>query len=356
MTKPVFFISSMSLEPWDWRNPWTKGIGGSETSHIEMAYRLANRGYKIKSYTPVEKPSMHNKVPYRHVDEAVSSKNGLYIWYRDPIKFDLDKHSKAKWWFIAQDVDYEGLWTKERLAKVDRYICLSKDHKNYTESKYPELRGRVYISSNGIRSNSIRLRSQVKRNYNRLFFPSSPDRGIKLILENWFRIREINPKAEIYVAYGFDNMEAIVKLAGTGDWRYQYQIELQQLAKQPGVYFVGRQNQHRIYEYWRGTNIWAHPTDFPETSCITSMEAQALGAWPVTNNLWALRENVNYGWMVQGIPQKSELVRTNWLHALEQAFHCRDEKTRKEMQEWALERFDWEKVVNQWDIWIKEDM
>jgi hypothetical protein len=106
---------------------------------------------------------------------------------------------------------------------------------------------------------------------------------------------------------------------------------------------------------WQGSNIWSHPTDFPETSCITCMEAQALGAWPVTNNLWAIKDNVKYGWVVDGVPQKSELSRTNWLHALDQAFGSRNERERSDMQEWALENHDWENVVTQWARWVDED-
>jgi glycosyltransferase involved in cell wall biosynthesis len=280
----------------------------------------------------------------------------VYVFYRNPHLFDLPKPKGQTWWFVAQDVDYEGLWTDERLAKVDRYITLCDTHSSYTLTKYPSLLGRVYQSSNGIRSAMIRHLPAVKRDPNALFFPSSPDRGVKFLLEQWFRVREINPKATLRVAYGFDNMDKIVQFNGMSDWRYQYQRDLRLLSRQDGVTFTGRLTQAQLYDEWLHTQAWSHPTDFPETSCITSMEAQALGAWPVTNDLWALRDNVQHGYVVTGIPQQSDLVRTQWLHALEMAFHNHNETARREMSEWALERFDWERVATQWENWLKEDV
>ena len=126
--------------------------------------------------------------------------------------------------------------------------------------------------------------------------------------------------------------------------------------KQPGIHFTGRLNQHQIVDQWLQTNIWAHPTDFPETSCITCMEAQALGAWPVTNNLWALDDNVKYGWLLNGTPQKSEMIAAKWFNNLDKAFGFEDEKLREEMMEWALDSFDWNNAVSQWSKWIEKDM
>lgn len=357
----VKIISSLTLEPWSQNTPWTTGIGGSETSHIEMHQRLKKvDGLQVVSYAPSKYEDCSSdwvSIDDVNKDTAAYVKDpGVYIIYRDPKYFDFrSPRGKQSWWFVAQDVDYD-VWTPERLEKVDRYVCLCKEHAHYTEGKYPELKGRIYISSNGIRSDYIRNAvSRGPRNPNKLFFPSSPDRGLKLLLQNWFRIREINPKAELHFAYGFNNMERIVQLNGKEDWRYKYQLELQALAKQDGIKNWGRLPQQAIYDQWATTNIWAHPTDFPETSCITCMEAQALGAWPVTNKLWALEDNVGYGWMVDGIPQKSELVRSQWLHNLEKAFAYDNEKERAEMMGWALQRHDWQNVVKQWINWIEED-
>jgi hypothetical protein len=358
----VTFISSSALELWDWRSPWTTGIGGSETSHIEMVERLKKLGYDVHSYAPIESTKVATgpaDVPWRQHTQFSTKSPGVYIFYRNPSDLDQPKGKGQKWWFVAQDVDYPDQWTPARMAKVDRYICLCGEHARFTGRKYPIFRDRIYVSSNGIRREHIEkcIESATKvpliRNPNRMFFPSSPDRGLKFLLEQWWRIREFNPKAELRVAYGFNNMEKIWG-ADPNDWRRGYQGHLMGLLKQEGVTFLGRLNQNQVYAEWLQTGIWAHPTDFPETSCITCMEAQALGAWPVTNKYWALEDNVKYGYMVDGKPQDSALVRQNWMHNLAKAF--KRNKGREEMQKWALQYHDWDNVALQWSTWIQQDM
>ena len=42
-----YLYSPVCFEKWDWRSSVKTGIGGSETSHVEMAWRLAARGHKV---------------------------------------------------------------------------------------------------------------------------------------------------------------------------------------------------------------------------------------------------------------------------------------------------------------------
>jgi glycosyltransferase involved in cell wall biosynthesis len=172
-------------------------------------------------------------------------------------------------------------------------------------------------------------------------------------------------------------MEVIVQANGAGDWRDKYQERHQQLLKQPGVVWRDRVGQKELWRELAKTNLWFHPTDFPETSCITSMEAQAAGALPVTNRLWALKDNVINGYRFDGIPQKSPRVKCEMIEAVVRHLrgtHPRlghdkwdsgwfaDPKMsyvkcpRNEMREAALLRFDWANVVGQWTKWLEEDL
>jgi glycosyltransferase involved in cell wall biosynthesis len=165
-------------------------------------------------------------------------------------------------------------------------------------------------------------------------------------------------------------MEEIVRLNGQGDWRFQYQEELQHLLKQPGVVNHGRVGQEALWEHWAQTNVWLHPTDFPETSMITCMEAQALGAIPVINRLWATKTNILDGYQYDGIPQKSAVIRSlmvekavqllngeseSWDCPLEWDYKKPNPTRRSSMQEMALTRFDWSNIVKQWSKWIEKD-
>jgi glycosyltransferase involved in cell wall biosynthesis len=182
-----------------------------------------------------------------------------------------------------------------------------------------------------------------------------------LVLKNWFRIREAVPDAELYIAYGMNNMEKVAQLCGPGDWRHQYQRELEELFNQPGVHWLGRLNQMEIYRQWFRASIWPYPNDFAETNCITCQEAQACGAFPVTNDLWALKDYVQFGTRLSGVPQKSTLSAALWtaecIRALQEELvektKCSGE--RAHMMAWARQNFDWENTVTQWKQWVEED-
>lgn len=362
MNPHIYLYSPSHLEPWDRTTPWTTGIGGSETCHIEMSERLARRGLPVESLCPLpggrdtkaEADPMRPLV-WKHYEHLDLTHPGVFINFRDTAMFEqkLPRDKGQRYWFVAQDVDYR--WTPEALAEVDRYICLCQKHKAYTLARYPQLEGRVCVSSNGVRSEFIRssvLREGLTRDPHRLIYASSPDRGLLFILRNWFRIKEAVPEATLRVFYGFENADKI----GTPALR-ALKAECLELLKQDGCSWRGRIGQHDLYKEWAQAAVWFYPSDWPETSCISCMDAQALGAVPVTNRYWAVAENVRYGCLHEGIPQKSPLVGANMIRdVISLLTDPPDDATRTAMQNWALARFDWERVVDQWLGWINEDL
>jgi len=357
MSKNVVFYSPISLEPWNHITPWTTGIGGSETCHIELSELLAKRKHKVISYnnkdTVIINPSPYGVDWRKHEDIEIGENQNWFV-FRDPYFFDRKDLAgkRNQYIFVAQDVDYD--WNEDRLSKIDRYMCLCKAHADYTLHKYPSLSGRVIISSNGIRSTYIKEMYQFhpqQRNPKRLMYASSPDRGLKLILENWFRIRERVPEAELVIFYGFNNVDEIVKRMGGNSDLVVLKAELEELFNQPGVHFLGRKNQRDIFLEWMKSGIFFYPSDWPETSCISIMEAQACGAIPITNKYWAQGENCLNGILIDGVPQRDDLTKHRMIR------YCIDllqdteyqESLRKQCIEDALDSFDWEKIATQWE-------
>lgn len=357
MTLPIHIISTPTLEDWTHETPWTTGIGGSEQAHIELVERLI-RDYEVWSWYPggTNSPLFHRSS--KDVDLGAIGP-AIIINFRNPKLFEVEKPPGQVWWFVAQDVGYA--WTPEALARVDRFICLCGHHVAYTLKVHPELKGRIYQSTNGVRSEYIRdfedmgIHESMRKSH-RMLYASSPDRGLLLILENWWRIRERVLDAELHIAYGFENMKTVAAFNGPSDVRHVLRAELERLMKQPGVTFLGRLPLKALYLEWFETGVWFYPHDFRETSCITALDAQACGAWPVTNRLWAVGENVQFGWLCDGIPQTSDLNRSLILSQLFEALEAPDDSAaRREMMEWARESYDWDRVVRQYEAWITED-
>lgn len=358
ITLPIYFHSSISLEPWNWENPWTKGIGGSETSHIELSEILGDRRYNVISLAPISEyqDDLNHNVPwYHHSQDSLKEEKCIWIVYRNPEFFRREKPKGNSWWFIAQDVDYG--WTPEGLKNVDRYICLCKTHARYTEERYPSLKGRIYISSNGIRRKVIENveKESIPRTPYKMVYASSPDRGLLFILQNWFRITEAISEAELHIFYGFNNMESILEKQGGQASFLSQKIQIERLLTQPGVIWRGRIGQMELYREWFSAGVWPYPTDWPETSCVTCMDAQACGAIPVTNYHWAVGENVFYGSMLEGIPQHDPLLGACWVQECLGALQSPAWVDRRSMMQDARDTFDWEKIAGQWEGWIEED-
>jgi glycosyltransferase involved in cell wall biosynthesis len=73
----------------------------------------------------------------------------------------------------------------------------------------------------------------------------------------------------------------------------------------PGVEYIGPKSQQDLANDMEEVDIWSYPCTFPETSCISAMEAMAAGCLLVTSNMGALPETV------AGMAHTMELSPTN---------------------------------------------
>jgi len=381
------FISTPTFEPWDWTNPDTKGIGGSETSHIEMAQRLAKLGHEVFSFAPTGRRPIqwerdndefpvaveHDRFGVNWFDFSVlaeyaatrksfagffETEPDVWIIYRAPELIDFIPKG-AICWLICQDVDYTRKGqelTEERIEKLTRLVGLCKTHQEYFKARYPK--ARVSLSSNGIKRAIIEqiLKDPPERNPHRLMYASSPDRGMEFLLQMFPRIREMVPDAELHIYYGFDNIEKVVAHMGKNSRVGLNTARLQGLLEQPGVSYHGRTGQPELLREWFKAGIWAHPSNFTETSCITCMDAQACGAIPVTSPVWAIAENVQHGVFIEG-NVKNPVVQARYVH---QIFSLMVQpelqaEIRQDMMPWALETFNWDIFAQQWQGWARRD-
>ena len=368
------FYSHPTFEPWDWRNPEEPGIGGSETSHIEMAQRLAADGHEVFSFAPIPaydvevhlkearflKPDFivgPSGVRWAHSDYVDFSLKGIWVLYRHPQLVDQIPKEGNSIWLICQDAYYDSL-TAERAAKFDRIVALCRDQADFFKARYKSGAAAVCQSSNGIKAPTL---ESIKRNPKRMMYASSPDRGLNELLTVYERVKELVPEAELHVFYGFDNIEKYIA-RDTTDKAYadylkrQRDVTLQKMERL-GVEWHGRTGQSKLAIEWLKSGLWVHPSDFQETSCITCMDAQALGAIPITTPIWAVRENVKHGIFIEGSPRKDPMIRAQYVW---QTFHMlldeqRQEEIRKPMMPWAREQFHWSRFVRQWEEWAQAD-
>ncbi len=348
-----YFYTNIAFEDWDYDNSIKKGIGGSETSIVEMSWRLAARGHNVTVYAPIKKTT---KSPWRGVkwirfEKARFREKGIWILYRCPEMVDrfLPRRKSQKLWLLWQDWDYPTL-TKKR-AKAVKHITLCKSHGRYILDRYPFIsKDQLWLSSNGVKVDLVEKieKLNIKRNPLKMMYASSPDRGMKYALQVFKKAREFVPDLELHTFYGFNNLNKLIK--GRPDSPLaKSKNEIMELIKQPNVFFHGRITQPQLYKHWFSAGIWCYITNFFETSNITGMEAQSMGAIPVFSPIYAQGENIKNGIGVEGNAEEPLTIAKAAAEVVRLAQNPRlQESIRGTMMDWARFRFNWERFVDQW--------
>src|SRR6266446_9289276 len=357
----IYMINPRYYEPWYWNSPDDPGIGGSETMVCEMAWRLAERGHRVTVYAPlpVGVSRTHRGVTWKDLAAFDTDLPGLYILVRGIELLDrFDYHSGQVIWAVFQDVDTLEPWKEWWDDKVDRIIGLCATHCAYLRQAHPEphFSHAVYQSRNGIRGDLIELVCTgyiPVRNPHRLMYASSPDRGLVGLLQAFRLIRFLVPDAELHICYGWDNLSKLFHRTAVR-WQRERTFKL---AQQPGVFLRGRMGQPELYREWLQSGLMVAPTNFLETGYISLMEAQALGAIPIVNPIWAAAEYQVSGIAIEGDAERDALtLRRYAMAAVHLMLHPEgQEEVRQPMMDVARKLFDWNSVVDQYCDWIEED-
>lgn len=350
------FYSNVHFERWDW-SALERGIGGSETHHIEAVWRLAKRGHEVISYapTPFKEEKIYKGVKWRPIEKVDFKINGIWILYRCPEVLDNFKYKKEqKIWLVMQDEWYPA-WNEARGKIVDRVLALCEQQKKVALQRAPYLKDKIFVHSNGIRMESIRdiQKKKIIRNPRKLIYASSPDRGLIYLLKIFKRAREYVNDLELHIFYGFNNINKLIAINKQFSFFKEKKEEIQKLLKQEGVFWHGRVGQKRLHKEWASAGIWCYPTNFTETSCITCMEAQAFGAIPITNPLWALAENVMHGVFLEGDAYGDPLIQAKYAGEIVRLAVSTElaDSIREPMMRDAQNRFNWERQIDQLQKW-----
>jgi len=290
----VFFLGHQ-LEPWTPRTLEANGMGGSETMAWEMAKRLAKLGHRVRVYahTPEADPGVFDGVEWFDEHDFRNVTCDVLICSR---RFDAVHAAKFKAAILwVHDVHVGEAFAPRDAVKFDFIWCLSNWHKEFFCSAYPWLsKDKVEVTRNGIDPARFKA-AGIQRNPHRAIYSSSPDRGLAAAVAAWPAVRAAIPDAELHVFYGWTGWEESLKYGENGipHCSRQALAELKEAcARTTGVVVHGRVNQRDLAEAMLSASVWAFPTWFSETSCITAMEAQAAGLTCVAPPLAALAETV----------------------------------------------------------------
>lgn len=333
-----------------------EGLPGTEEAILHMAESLAALGHEVHVLT--------NCGPYAGLWNGVR-------WIDLPTAGPLPAYDVA----VVTGIDlldrFAGsgrryLWLHVHLPPDEVADALDRVHKIMPLSVFSRLQcpgvpdDRVFVTRNGIVPAQFD-QPAGQRDPHRLVYGSDYDRGLLLILRLWPEIRRAVPDVSLHVFYGWTVFER--KLAwyrdndahAFGQWTKLRRI-IEELLEQDGIVHLGRIGHDAVAREFLEAGIWAYPCQFPETSCITAMKAQAAGAVPVVIPTAALRETVRWGLRTRRTPPDYRSIdrdlATEWLHALAAALQdtAFQEQVRQTMIPAARVLFDWRTIAAEWAV------
>lgn len=340
--KDVVFMCGYAYEEWTPDSIHTTGIGGSEEAVINMAKELHTMGYNVTIYNTIMQEKTFDGVVYKPWWEFnPKDKCDFFIGWRFETIFDQEINATKKYLWL-HDVVQEEEYTPERLKNIDKILVLSHYHRTNLPSIPDE---KFFITSNGV---DISLfEKEVKRKPFSMIYTSSYDRGLQQLLEMWKDIKKEIPEATLDIYYGWGNFD--IRYADNPErklWK-QYMVSLMQ---QDGVKEHGRVSHQKIATAMLSSEIWAYPTTWLETNCITGLKAQMAGCIPVTIGLGALPETVHYGKTLNG----DYNIYTNegkkaYIVALKEVAYTINKYDRVTMQSDMKQKYSWSAIAKSWE-------
>ena len=316
----ISFYVGPGWEPWSPRSIDEGGVGGSETAAARLAEELARKGHRVVVYAMED--GVHNGVVYRRYEKFdPRDEREVLIVSRQPwlLKERPNAHQVVLW---SHDTGYGDLFTPEIAQHIDRIVVMSEWQRGHWLDAYPWLDGEKlavagnaitlydglehwwgcdgekcpYCEGKGTCGEGENTRVPIRHRH-RFAYTSSADRGLDELLGMWPQIRDMWPDAELHVFYGFNYLsEARQRRPELGT----YLAEIQRAARQPGVFLRGRIGQQELSEELGKAQFWLYPSmapggeDWFETFCINALEAQAYGCIPITREIGALAERIEY--------------------------------------------------------------
>lgn len=301
----------------------SKGIGGSETALVEVAKHVkkitgrnvivfnSRESEKVCASGVVYKPALQM---YEYFTEYEPKAH--FAW-RHNIKL-----TDAPTFLWCHDLTTNGA---DVSANYNGIICLSDFHKNYVRIMQGIPENKIVVSRNGV--NKERFLNEVKKNENKIIWPSSLDRGIERAIDIIELAREKSGKdLELHVFYGIESM--------MNDWLRDKAVMIKQkMDARPWVKYHGNVDQLRLAKEFQESVVWLYPASFIETYCISALESMYAKCVPLVRELGGLKNTVK------------PFEKKGWAKIL-----FRDADTKEDQQVWAdelldiLEKRTWENI------------
>ncbi|MCP4604987.1 MAG: glycosyltransferase family 4 protein [Proteobacteria bacterium] len=316
-------------------------VGGSETAGMNMARVLGEKGYEVNVITDVNSLGGHSCDVFislrvwRLFELGMLPGRVNYLWCQD----DADQ-------LLVKPLEDESLAGKV-FGNIDGIMFIS----NYQQVRWVSLLHvpveKIFLTTNGIqlsRFADVDPKTLHERK-SRAFYSSTPGRGLERLLSAWPAIIDEVNDAELHVF----SSNKVYKTEDTDRYRQMFALA----ERLPGVHYHGVVGQDRLHKEIKECRALAYPCIFPETSCITAIEALAGGCAVVSTSLGSLPETA---WQNPLTAFGEEWINA-WSHNLCRVFKDDEYFTRIAGQNLNIAKYyDWEYIAEKWVERFEHDM
>jgi glycosyltransferase involved in cell wall biosynthesis len=346
----ILFWTGYDKIRWDkgtWEN---NGIGGSEYCVLKLADYLDLEGHEVTISGEVQTGHWYG-VDYTHYNElkqgdhydVVIAINYIH-YHRHLEELSITYGKNIFWmhneyffeWYRGEKMD----GVKNEVNKIDVIVGVSEFHANILKEKFKALhytptKNDTYIRSidNAICLYDYKGLPNVDRVKNRIIWSSSPDRGLKLMLDNWTKWRALIPDLTLEI---FCPPYAV-------DWFNE------DVSKLEGVTWRGNASPKQLKIEILKSEYWVYASDYLETYCISCLEMMMGGVRILTNGTGNIMNLIGNG-------DRGVICDMNPDTIIETIMNTSDDTWREKTTnayEWAVKQ-NWGNRVNDWIQLIKQ--
>lgn len=292
----IFFALGNTPEPIWGGMTETQGVGGVETTYLELPRELAALGHTVFVFCRCEHDHSYKGVyfvPYTKLGDYAKWKPDAVItsrWF-DPLY--LFPNTKKIIWM--QDAHFADPNRPDAFQVADAVVCSSRWHRTYIAERLKQGLDakKLHTIPLAIR-NELFQNQSVSRDPLKVIYSSNPDRGLYILMAMWDEITKQVPGIHLTIAYGWEGLKT------WGDdpvWQQKIaddQVRVEQWMKDAGnVTLTGRLTKAHLADEMLSASLCLYPNNFWETFCLTALETQAAGTPMVTTRLGALPTTLN---------------------------------------------------------------
>lgn len=313
--------------------PYEEPLGGTQSAICFFLEQMSLRGHQTYLFNKVDQISIIRNVIHVPVESCYNYIQNYNITFDlilvsciphelATIKINLSNNKTLYGLWTGHDVDQEASkqFEHNKLKDlIDIYVFVSEWQKKRYLIEYKIDESKCMVLRNGIAKTFEKyLDYSSKKKKNSMTYCSIPWRGLNLLPPIFSKIKKNFPDSTLRIFSGMNIYQQHDNLQNYESFKNIHGVEFNQ-----GI------SQTKLAEELYNIEYLTYPNTFPETSCITVLQAMSCGCLIVTSDLGALKETMGGLNFYVDNPDNINDYLDNFIITLEELMNKTDEEKEK---------------------------